>query len=230
VLIPAPAELRQQTLDRIQLPVVTTDGEVTADPAGRDRRRKSLFVAALLFTVLGAAGGLAYIGLHEQSVEINPADVTGTLTTPSPTPSAPEPPSAQPGPGNSPATTPPSVLAPSTTTEVPTPASAPPVDSRPPQVSDPVPEGDPIDPPAGDPVVPESGSDPTRNGDGSDPVTDPTTERQIPNGIAGIPQNPGPTPPRRATNNSSLPGDNNSNDNGSDGRRSSSPRRGTPRP
>jgi hypothetical protein len=95
--IPAPARLRQQTLDEIQLPVTTTDGGSEATSTGRGR--KGLFAVALLFAVVGASGGLAYLALHGQSVEIAPAEITKTLPVPSPPPTATKTPSVQPGAG-----------------------------------------------------------------------------------------------------------------------------------
>jgi hypothetical protein len=252
VFIPAPASLRDSTLHEVQLggPSVTTEGEFGAsshahdaaaspvddattppvDDAGRGRRsHNGLFLAVLLLAVLGAAGGLSYIGLHQQAVPIAPAEMTETLPAPTPAPTGSKTPSVLPV-QTAPATTP-SVAAPASTptptptpTDAPSPPAEPPVDTKPPQVYEPVPEDVPLDPPAGDPSEPESESNPPSTRDGSS--TDPTTQRPN-NGIAGIPP-AGSQPTRRAVN-PAPPGSNNgggrTSAGDSDGGDSDSPRR-----
>ncbi|MET0450513.1 MAG: sigma-70 family RNA polymerase sigma factor [Mycobacterium sp.] len=204
IFIPAPAALRERTLDQIQLtPLRTTSADPQPDVdrtdriSGRRRRRMAVMAALFAGTVV-AALGLTIAWQHQPDEHVVPADSTETATQPaSATPSAtpgnpvPEPPLAPTESTTPTATAPPEVLAPpvpSTTHDVPTPQLAEPN----PPVSEP-----PAAPPPSEPIRPTP-----RTRDTSSP---PTTTR--PTGLFPVPTagSPGPTravitPTRRANN------------------------------
>ncbi|HEX2286883.1 MAG TPA: sigma-70 family RNA polymerase sigma factor, partial [Mycobacterium sp.] len=145
VFIPAPAWLRERTLDDVRLDPVTTpltedvaaengSGSIDsgpvhnagaiaphADAARRDRRR--LLPVALIGAALVGALGLTIVGLHQQNSPITPVEMSGT---------APQPPSPEATPELSPINVPPT---PPTTTHTTTlPALTTPPDSAPPEV------------------------------------------------------------------------------------------------
>jgi RNA polymerase sigma factor (sigma-70 family) len=97
VFIPAPAWLRDHTLGQIRLTSATgtVDGDQVEAPAGngqsgtatrqlgedeRSHRRRRLALLLILLAALISAAGLDIARLHQRTVPIAPADLTGTAT------------------------------------------------------------------------------------------------------------------------------------------------------
>ncbi len=224
VFIPAPAYLRERTLDGIRLAPVTGPIEaevvepVADSPASAsspvpvepvapvaqqpDRRtRRALLVVGLFAVVVAASLGLA-IAWQQKNVTIAPADVKETATQPINT--APSEPASQ-----SPSSPIPSPPTPTATTSLPAPPVAEPpsasptttYEAPPPRAVDPQPpvveEPIPFTPPepaAPDPRVPAADLP-------NDAITPRNERPQPPAGIAGIPPAPAAEQPnRRAIN------------------------------
>jgi RNA polymerase sigma factor (sigma-70 family) len=91
--IPAPAWLRERTLDTVNLGQGPADAQ-TAESAddrpgeespGKPVRRRLLVAAALVMAVVGISVALTIAWLQEHHANLTPADVTGTATTTPPT-------------------------------------------------------------------------------------------------------------------------------------------------
>ncbi len=219
VFIPAPAALRERTLDGIRLapsadpinpevseaaaggPAAVVSAQLPTDPVAKQpgkRTRRLLLAIGLLAVVVTASLGLAIAWHQQKNVTIAPADIKETATQPvdttpsetaSQTPSSPTP---------SPTATTSLVVppvaepptAPPTTTNAPPPRSVAP---EPSVFQEPV----PARPPA--PAVPDPGKPPADLP--NDAVTPRNERAQPPAGIAGVPPAPAAAQPnRRAIN------------------------------
>ena len=214
MLIPAPAGLRERTLEHVELtpssapltdgganvvqPVGPVDGN---DPAPHERTRRSLLpVVLFVVALIGALGALSVWLYQPSTTSIAPANIIGTTAPPAPTGAGtgkstasqtPSPPSAPVTTTNTAVPLPPPVQ---TTVSAEPPAPPAPREPPPPAPADepvpvlePTPELLPDDPPPPDSPRPRAT---TRA-----PVT---TER--PTRIARIPNSPSPTSKRRTVN------------------------------
>ena len=199
-LIPAPAGLRELTLNEVRLTPSATPIEDGAEKAiepddASDERRSSLLPFVLLVAALIGAIGVVSVWVYQQNPVIAPADLTGTMPA---TPTAPPtgggvgpipsgPPSATP---TTPTTTLTDVPLPPAQTTVTTeppgrPGPPPPArDDEPTAVLEPTTDVTPVDPPP-----------PSSNPPRSAPPPPSTTQR--PAGIAGFPQSQAPQSPKR---------------------------------
>ncbi len=205
LLIPAPAGLRELTLEHVELTASTmpiTDEPEPADPvdsndrATDQRTRISLLPVALFVAALiGAIGVLSVWRYQQDTTSITPANITGTAPT-TPTgagtgkPTASETPSAP----SAPVTT--------TLTTIPPPPAQTTVPAEPPSAPEPMPPA-PADEPL--PVLertpevnPEDPPPPPENSKPPRSVTRTPTTTQRPTRIAGIPDSASPTSRRRA--------------------------------
>jgi RNA polymerase sigma factor (sigma-70 family) len=98
--IPAPAWLRERTLDEVQLTSHGSpmeSGDASASSAGSTRRRSHQWMVplALLFALLGASAGLTLLWLNKEPVSITPTEISESAPEPAgqtPPPNDPLPP------------------------------------------------------------------------------------------------------------------------------------------
>ena len=219
MLIPAPAVLRERTLEHVELTPssapLTDGGADVVQPAGpvdgtdrapEERTRRSLLPVVLFVVALIGALGALSVWLYQQSTtSITPANITGTTAPPAPTGA---------GTGTStPSETPSAPSTPVTTTNTAVPLPPPAqttVSAEPPAPIEPPPPA-----PADEPVpvlertpelLPDDPPPPPQDSTRPRATTRaPVTTTRRPTGIAGVPDSPSPTSKRRAVNSPKPP-------------------------